>query len=139
MVQDSTFVSDTMVVKNAETDVVDTVVVQKFDKVVEREETYIDQNWDEGYIKKHVEKLKPFTDAAKAANVPVLMAIGKSDPEAIMEFDKATGLNIDYGMADDILLKTIVRSNPGVVLWKDGKILNKWHINKLPSFEEAMK
>lgn len=38
--------------------------------------------------------------------------------------------------ADDILLKTIIRSTPGVVLWKDGKILQKWHYKHLPSYEE---
>ena len=40
-----------------------------------------------------------------------------------------------FFMADDILLKTIVRSNPGPVLMKGGVILNKWHYRKLPDFE----
>jgi len=135
IVKDSLFTLDTVIVNNG--DLVDTAVVRKFDKVVEREEKYINQNWKPSYIKTHVEELKPFTDKAKNLGLTVLMAIGKSDPDAIMDFDKATGLGIDYGMADDILLKTIVRSNPGVVLWKDGKILDKWHINKLPEFKEV--
>ena len=41
-------------------------------------------------------------------------------------------------MADDILLKTIVRSNPGVVLLKDGKVISNWHINQLPDAEELI-
>ncbi len=138
IVKDSVFVMDTVVVASNDSDVLDTVVVRNFDQEVEREEHYISQNWKQSYIKTHIEKLKPFTDKAKNLGIPVLMAIGKSDPEAIMDFDKATGLAIDYGMADDILLKTIVRSNPGVVLWKDGKILDKWHINKLPKFEDVV-
>ena len=113
----------------------DTNVVKSFKEVLDREESYIDQNWSKSYIKKHTDKLKPFTDKAKKAGYRVVMAIGKSDPDAIKDFDAATGLGIEYGMADDILLKTIVRSNPGVVLWKDGKILDKWHIKKLPDFE----
>lgn len=43
-------------------------------------------------------------------------------------------LPIEFYTADDILLKTIVRSNPGIVLWHNGVILNKWHKNKLPAY-----
>ena len=56
----------------------------------------------------------------------------------IADFRKDSGLDIQYAIADDILLKTIVRSNPGVVLWKKGVILDKWHINKLPDFEKIV-
>ncbi len=136
-VSDSLFVSDTVITFDPESQLSDTQIVQRFDKLVEREESYVNQNWNKAYIKKHKEQLKPFTDAAKADGYRVLMAIGKSDPEAIMDFNAATGLDIEYGMADDILLKTIVRSNPGVVLWKNGKILDKWHIRKLPDYEEV--
>jgi len=137
IVKDSIFSTDTVVVLNTATRDMDTQVVQRFDRLVEREVRTINQNWKKSYIKKHKEKLKPFTDAAKNAGYRVVMAIGKSDPEAIRDFDEKTSLGLEYGMADDILLKTIVRSNPGVVLWRDGVILNKWHIRKLPEFEEV--
>jgi len=137
MVQDSVFVLDTITTFDPETYVETYNVVKTFQEVREKEEAYVDQNFDKSYVDKHKMDLKPFTDAAKSAGLPVRMAIGKSDPESITEFDAITGLNIDYGMADDILLKTIVRSNPGIVLWKDGKILDKWHINKLPEFSSV--
>lgn len=41
-----------------------------------------------------------------------------------------------YHMGDAIQLKTIVRSNPGLVLLKDGTVLAKWHHNDVPSFKE---
>jgi len=33
------------------------------------------------------------------------------------------------------MLKTIMRSNPGIMHWKDGQIVNKWHYKKLPDFD----
>lgn len=113
------------------------LVIKNLISVEDKEITIVDQNFDKEYLSTHINQLKPFTDAAKAKGMIVRMAIGKSDPDVIKEFDVATGLGLEYGMADDILLKTIVRSNPGVVLWKDGKILDKWHINKLPDFDKV--
>ncbi len=55
------------------------------------------------------------------------------------DFKKDGGPNIPYLNADDITLKTIIRSNPGVVLLKDGVIIKKWHSEKLPDFETIKK
>ena len=43
-----------------------------------------------------------------------------------------TGAEYPFCQTDDITLKTIIRSNPGLLLVKDGTILNKWSDNRLP-------
>lgn len=132
MVKDSIFQIDTVLTSGSS----EATIVKTFQALQEKEESYTDYIWDAGYLSKHT-KLKTFTDAAKSKGLPIIMAIGGADEQQIRDFDQDTGLGLRYGQADDILLKTIVRSNPGVVLLKDGKVLEKWHINKLPNFQSV--
>jgi uncharacterized membrane protein YphA (DoxX/SURF4 family) len=41
--------------------------------------------------------------------------------------------------ADAVPLKSMVRANPGLLLLKNGIVINKWHYNQAPSFEEMAK
>ena len=52
------------------------------------------------------------------------------------EFRHDVQLATPYYFADATVLKTVIRSNPGIVLLKDGVVLGKWHHNDVPSGAE---
>ena len=59
-----------------------------------------------------------------------------SGEKAIEKWRDLTGAEYPFCQTDDITLKTIIRSNPGLVLLKDGKVIRKWSHNNLPEEEE---
>ncbi len=54
----------------------------------------------------------------------------------IAEFKERNDLNWTFCTTDQTTLKTIIRSNPGLMLIKNGIILNKWHHRHLPDLDE---
>lgn len=101
---------------------------------------------DEGYSfwvimydlsKADIEHVRPFIEIekiAKSKQIP-FSAITASYEE-IPAFKKQTGLQCEYFNMDKIQLKTWIRSNPGLVLIKNGVIIGKWHYNDIPSPDE---
>ena len=47
-------------------------------------------------------------------------------------------LAVPFAYSDATVLKTIIRSNPGIALWKDGIVLGNWHHNDTPSAEYVL-
>ena len=93
-------------------------------------------NWDQAYLADWTEDVQPVVQRAEAAGHKVAAMTRYVDDAVIDDFRGAIGADYPFYRGDDILLKTIIRSNPGVVLMKDGVIVNKWHHSKLPAFEE---
>lgn len=59
-----------------------------------------------------------------------------SGDDVIGRWQDLTGADYPFGITDEITLKTIVRSNPGLVLLKEGTVYNKWSCNNLPKEED---
>ena len=59
-----------------------------------------------------------------------------SNEKAIQRWRDLTGAEYEFLHTDDITLKTIIRSNPGLVLLKDAVVINKWSHNDLPDINE---
>jgi uncharacterized membrane protein YphA (DoxX/SURF4 family) len=60
-------------------------------------------------------------------------ALTSSDASEFKAFAGEAGWLIPFFYADATVLKTIIRSSPGIVLIKDGTILGKWHHSDTPS------
>ena len=59
-------------------------------------------------------------------------ALTASGPKGIERWRDMTGAEYPFCQTDETTLKTIIRSNPGLLLLKDGVIIRKWSHNSLP-------
>ena len=55
-----------------------------------------------------------------------------SNEQDIATWQENTGAEYPFAIADEITLKTMIRSNPGLMLLKNGVVINKWSVNSLP-------
>ena len=74
-------------------------------------------------------------NAAEQFNIRTVMLTSNSAQDAAV-FTKKNKLFTEVFYADAVPLKSMVRANPGVLLLKNGVVVNKWHYHTLPSFEE---
>lgn len=74
-------------------------------------------------------------NATEQFNIRTVLLTSNSSQEA-MAFSKRLKLFSEVFYADAVPLKSMVRANPGVLLLKNGTIVNKWHYHTVPSFEK---
>ena len=69
---------------------------------------------------------------AQSYDIP-FYCLTASTTKAIKRWVDLTGAEYPFCITDEAVLKTIIRSNPGLLLLKDGTIINKWSHNNLPN------
>jgi hypothetical protein len=67
-----------------------------------------------------------------------MLILTASDEAAIEKLRHEHQLAVPYAFADATVLKTIIRSNPGITLWRDGVVLGNWHHNNTPTSSEII-
>jgi len=86
---------------------------------------------------KGFDKMKELINQGYAQNI--FANFLTSSPSEIEEYRTKIPFIAKYYTADPITLKTVIRSNPGLLLLKKGKIIGQWHYNDIPDFEEFKK
>ena len=82
-----------------------------------------------------IDELRQFIKDCNNAGISIVF-ITSSLPDRAKAFKWQYKLDVDFFFADDIALMAMIRSNPGLVLMKEGVVQGKWHINDLPEFNE---
>lgn len=70
------------------------------------------------------------------ANDFTFYAVTATSSAEVASISSSLNLGFDFLAADEIMLKTMVRSNPGFVLLKNGTILGKWAFRDFPAIED---
>ncbi len=84
--------------------------------------------------KEGVEKLKAITDEALRKGYKVI-GLSASGSDVKQRFKEAYKFNFDTYLCDEKALKTVVRSNPGVLEMKRGTVTQKLHWNDLEALQ----
>lgn len=65
------------------------------------------------------------------------IALTSSSTEDFEAFRHTYQLAVPYFYGDATVLKAMIRSNPGLMLIREGTVLGKWHYNDVPTNEEV--
>ncbi|HEU4716971.1 MAG TPA: BT_3928 family protein [Bacteroidia bacterium] len=73
-----------------------------------------------------------------AKNNVVFNGLSNGSGDQVDQFRKKTGAKFPMLTVDGTALKTVIRSNPGLVMLKDGTVTAMWHINDFPAYGDVM-
>jgi len=85
-----------------------------------------------------MKKLAQLAIAAKGKGYNFI-GLTASSADSFDTFKSETGAEFDFFNTDEITLKTIIRSNPGLIVLKKGTIVKKYHFKNVPKPEEFEK
>lgn len=66
-----------------------------------------------------------------------MIGLTASNSQEIDDYKKAHQSQYDFASVDKIVLKTMIRSNPGLMMIRDGVVIMNWHHNNFPTYSEV--
>ncbi|HTL82656.1 MAG TPA: BT_3928 family protein [Bacteroidia bacterium] len=95
--------------------------------------------WDLGLAdKSKFTEINTFADACGKNGIP-FNGLSSATEEQVDTFRLQTHANFHMLTVDGTALKTVIRSNPGLVMLKDGVVTAMWHYNDFPTYESVIK
>ena len=80
-------------------------------------------------------KINQISEYSKQQGYP-FYCLTASTQRAISRWQDMTGAEYPFCATDEITLKTVIRSNPGLVLLHEGTVVGKWSHNSLPVIDD---
>jgi len=87
--------------------------------------------------KNNIERINTIYQYAQRNHYPFYLLTGTTGNDAD-NFIKTTGLQVPVCTADPTMLKTMIRSNPGLILLHHGTVINHWPNGWLPKFSHPL-
>jgi uncharacterized membrane protein YphA (DoxX/SURF4 family) len=87
---------------------------------------------DDTHVDAFRDKLNPLAMEADKAHIK-FFAVSADDAEAFRHKNQTA---YPFYMADETPLKTMMRSNPGLILLRNGVVINKWHYRNIPTWDQ---
>jgi len=84
--------------------------------------------------KSMVKRVLPLASAAKERGL-YFFILTSSPWDVVDQFSEEHDENISFYQSDDVNLRTIIRSNPGLLLMKEGVVIAKWAHRNIPGFD----
>ncbi len=127
---DTTFTVDTIRTPG----VVEPKLLRQAKAIIQRQDTLKSYTFDPALAGQFIHKINPLMEQAEKAGYKTAALIAFAQPHKIDDFRHETNSAYPFYTADELVVKTMIRSNPGLYLIKDGTILGKWHIGHLPDW-----
>jgi uncharacterized membrane protein YphA (DoxX/SURF4 family) len=87
---------------------------------------------------KNQDKINTLSDWAQSQGY-TFICLTSSVPEEAIEYAEMNGASYEFFNADEIMLKTMIRANPGLIVLKNGTVMAKYHNNDIPTPDEFSK
>ena len=82
-------------------------------------------------------KVNLFYDACQKNKTP-FNALSNASMEDVAKYRTETGAKYPMLTVDGTALKTVIRSNPGLLMLKDGVVTAMWHENDFPDYKDVI-